>query len=320
MISVIVPVYNVTEYLDRAVEAIVAQTYRDLEIILVDDGSTDESGDMCEKWAKKDSRIKVLHKANGGLSSARNAGMDIATGEFFTFPDSDDFIDSDYLEKMVAQMADPNVTMVCCGFKITDLAGRETIAASSEMLRLSKAEAIGDIFTFKNNVRPSACNKLYRRELFDGLRFNENVVQEDTEAMPRILDRGGDVCVINDTFYHYIKRDGSISMASKFSMKSYRFLECMPEYNRMCRNKYKELYPEFQYYLLSNHYGILNSLIKSSDSRKYLWQELVLRAKCIAFYMRARKYKVNVDKHGPDMKAMFIRSAIGLRLAAKLFS
>lgn len=306
--------------MDRAIQSVVDQTYRDIEIILVDDGSTDESGDRCEEWAKKDERIRVVHKKNGGLSSARNAGMEVAKGEFYSFPDSDDYIDTDYLEKMVKEMENPDVTLVCAGFIVTNLADESVTQASESRLQLTKAQALEDIFKYRLNVRPSACNKLYRKELFEKIKFNENVVQEDTEAMPRIIDSGKDVVVLPDTFYHYIKREGSISVARKFNMMSYRFLDCFKEYEKLCADKYPDLLPIFYFYEMQGTFGMIKSLVKSSDARKYLKQELTLRLRVIRYFLKARKYEVNVKEHGHDMIAMAERSLIGLRLSRKLFN
>ena len=319
MVTVIVPVYNVIDYLDRALESIVNQTHDDLEIILVDDGSTDGSGARCDEWAKKDSRIKVIHKKNGGLSSARNAGLDIAAGDFISFPDSDDYIDKDYFEKMLAEMDDPEVTMVCCGMIATSITGEETIQSSEKRIVFSKEGALEDIFRYRLNVRPSACNKLYRATLFKNRRFNENVVQEDTESMPRIIDSGGKVAVINDTFYHYIKRADSISTKSKFDMRSYRFLECFSEYEKMCHDKYPRLYPIFLFYAMKGTFGMLLSLVKSEDSGKYWTKELRLRVGVIGYYFKARKFDENVSEHGHDMLAMTERCIMGIRLSHKLF-
>ncbi len=319
MISVIVPVYNVIEYLDRAIESIVSQTYRNIEIILVDDGSTDGSGDRCEEWAKKDDRIRVLHKVNGGLSSARNAGLDIAKGEFISFPDADDYIDPNYLEVMRKEMDDPEVSLVCCSMIVTDIDGTEKTDCAEEKLRFSKAEALEDIFRYRTNVRPSACNKLYRKEYFLKHRFNEDVVQEDTESMPRFIDAGKDVVVVNDTFYHYIKRPGSITTQRKFDLKSYRFLECFKEYEQMCINKYPDLVPIFYFYEMRGTFGMLLSLIGSEDALKYWTKELILRFRILRYFIKARKYDINIKEHGHDMTAMAQRCIMGIRLSKKMF-
>ena len=121
-LSVVIPVYNVEKYLDKCVESIVNQTFKDLEIILVDDGSTDESGKMCDEWTEKDTRIKVIHKINGGLSSARNAGIKQAKGEYISFIDSDDFVEQDMYATMVEALDRTGKDIASCG-RIVDLWG-----------------------------------------------------------------------------------------------------------------------------------------------------------------------------------------------------
>ena len=115
-VSIIVPVYNVEKYLDKCIESIVNQTYRNIEIILVDDGSPDKCPEICNEWAKKDDRIKVIHKENGGLSSARNAALEIAQGDYITFVDSDDWIENDMIQSMLTCAAKNDADIVCCGF------------------------------------------------------------------------------------------------------------------------------------------------------------------------------------------------------------
>lgn len=117
LISVIVPIYNVEKYLTKCIESIINQTYENLEIILVDDGSPDNCPIICDEYAKRDSRVKVIHKKNGGLSDARNAGLDIATGEYIMFIDSDDFVEIDMMESMMNNMIDNNVDLVVCNIK-----------------------------------------------------------------------------------------------------------------------------------------------------------------------------------------------------------
>ena len=114
LISVIVPIYNVEQYLDRCVKSIVEQTYTNLEIILVDDGSPDNCGAMCDSWAARDNRIKVIHKENGGLSDTRNAGLGIATGDFISFIDSDDWIESAFYEKLLTAIRESNAEVAAC--------------------------------------------------------------------------------------------------------------------------------------------------------------------------------------------------------------
>ena len=124
-ISVVVPVYNVEDYLDRCVKSIISQTYENLEVILVDDGSADGSPVMCDSWAQKDPRIKVIHKPNGGVSSARNAALDAATGDFIGFVDSDDWIENDFYELLMKSLAENGSDIAFCGYYVVERSGEK---------------------------------------------------------------------------------------------------------------------------------------------------------------------------------------------------
>lgn len=172
LISVIIPVYKVEKYLDECIQSVINQTYKNLEIILVDDGSPDNCGKICDEYAKKDNRIKVIHKENGGLSSARNAGLDIARGEYISFIDSDDYVSKDFIKNMSIQMA--NADLIICGMKNVykedeKCDEKENVVIKNETLTF--IEANQKLIKPKNEIYVTACNKLYRRELFDNLRF-----------------------------------------------------------------------------------------------------------------------------------------------------
>ena len=179
LISVIVPIYKVEEYLDRCVESIVNQTYKNLEIILVDDGSPDNCPQMCDFWAEKDSRIKVVHKENGGLSDARNAGMPFAIGDVVSFIDSDDWVELDMFEKMLSRMQKDNSDIVSCGVKWVEEDGtviRDVTVNANEVLDTHSAmkELIND-----NKFKQHVWNKLYKYELIKGIPFEKGRYHED---------------------------------------------------------------------------------------------------------------------------------------------
>ena len=234
-ISVIVPVYNVSAYLKRCVDSIISQTYGNLEIILVDDESTDESGVICDELATNDSRVKVIHQANAGLSAARNTGIDIATGSFIFFCDSDDYIQEDALEKMLRRLKRDHGDIVACGIeKVYDSSyedNRNLEETTSDIhvrkKQTSDTSSAADIFTSinpgrwsghesviqmmrSNNVCSVAWNKLYKKELFEGIRFPLGVKNEDEALVYKLLYRAKLVSYIPDTFYKYYQRSDSI--------------------------------------------------------------------------------------------------------------
>ena len=320
MISVIISVYNIAPYLERCVYSILRQTYSDLEIILVDDGSTDESGRICDKLGKLDSRIVVVHKDNGGNASARNAGIDVSKGDFITFVDGDDYIENNMYEEMLAEMSKDDISIVCCGMIVTDISGKDTVQMSKERKVYSREEALYDFFTREGNVKPSACNKLFRRNLFDiGNRFNNDVIHEDTEAMPRFLDATENVVVMDKAFYHYVKRKNSARTTKYFNIRGYHMLDSMKEYENMCKMKYPEILPYFHYYELVTTYEMLLDLARCIDYKKYRRQEFSLRfrtLKAIVKYMRWKEIrKENINQ----TKVMLVKAVLGVHLAAFIF-
>lgn len=169
MITVVVPVYNVENYIKKCVESILNQTYRKLEIILVDDGSTDKSGEICDEFSVIDSRIKVIHKKNGGLSDARNAGLKIATGNYVTFVDSDDYIAVDMYRTMIEAMNRNKAEIGVCGIGyITNGVIREISCLPAE--KVYKEDALITYFS-TNDLNTSVCNKIFKRTLFEGIAF-----------------------------------------------------------------------------------------------------------------------------------------------------
>lgn len=212
-ISVIVPIYNVEKYLDKCVSSIVGQTYSDIEIILVDDGSPDGCPAMCEEWAKRDSRIRVIHKENGGLSSARNAGLDVARGEYISFIDSDDYISERMLESLHGAIERARADICSCGIVNVYEDGTEVAWNIKDMVGDSEAFLRG---LYDDSAVPvAACNKLYKKELWNEMRFPEGRLCEDAFTTYLLLDKAKLAVQISDGLYYYRIRSGSI-MTSGF--------------------------------------------------------------------------------------------------------
>ena len=211
LISVIVPVYNVAEYLPECVDSIINQTYKNLEIILVDDGSTDACPDICDEYAKRDSRIRVIHKKNGGLSDARNVGLDICTGEWIGFVDSDDYIAHDMYEKLYASAVEVQADVSVCQ-SIKDKNGTllySNYQRGTEIL-YSKEDMINRMFC--GGVQTIAVYlKLYRKNVFLDLRFPVGKTNEDAFIILSIIDNTDKMVIIPDALYYYRLRIGSIT-------------------------------------------------------------------------------------------------------------
>ncbi len=210
LISIIVPIYKVEPYLDRCIRSIVAQTYTNIEIILVDDGSPDNCPAICDDWAKRDSRIKVIHKENGGLSDARNAGLAIATGELISFIDSDDSIAPEFLEQLHRALIEHNADIAECAVSYVSESG-ETLRQrnAAESVQMDKIEALRRLVQ-ENGVYQTVWNKLYRREVIDGIPFEKGKLNEDEFWTYRVFDRIGKQAIVREPLYNYLQRGSSI--------------------------------------------------------------------------------------------------------------
>ncbi len=223
LISVIVPVYNVEEYLSRCVDSILAQTYRNLEIILVDDGTKDASDKICDDYAAKDPRIRVIHKQNGGLSSARNAGIDIARGEYLGFVDSDDWIEPGMYEHMLALAEKYDARLVCAGrYDISSRTGEKKVGLCPQKEEvISGMELLGRTFTW-DGCDSAAWDKLYHRSLFETIRYPLGQYSEDVAMFYKLAELVGRAAMCDKPFYNYFHRPGSITTA-KLTEKTFHY-------------------------------------------------------------------------------------------------
>lgn len=210
-ISVIIPVYNVEKYLYKCVDSVINQTYKNLEIILVDDGSPDNSSKICDDYAKMDERIKVVHKTNGGLSSARNSGLMVATGDYICFFDSDDFVELDIIEKLTGRIEQSEEDVCVCGYKVEVYNKKEQVESSLEVI--PRWEINDKLSAHKYEQLLGVCgyawNKLYKREFLavNGLFFEEGVsLIEDLLFNSTVISKGAKVCFVSYAGYHYIQR------------------------------------------------------------------------------------------------------------------
>ncbi|MGE1061030.1 glycosyltransferase [Megasphaera paucivorans] len=214
IISIIVAVYNVESYINQCIESIVEQSYKKLEIILVDDGSTDASGKICDQWEAKDSRIQVIHKNNGGISEARNAGLDIAQGEYIGFVDGDDFIEADMYRQLYYNKQSKGITV--CGFYVVKKLRKIPIYYANCSVTGEKAITC----YLRDEIRGTrgadicigsyAWNKLYHYSLFKGVRYPKNKIFEDVYVIIELFYKSTQVRFIDLCLYNYVKRDGSI--------------------------------------------------------------------------------------------------------------
>lgn len=247
-ISVIVPVYNVKDYLETCVKSIVSQTYRNLEIILVDDGATDGCSEFCDEIAKTDKRILVVHKENGGLSDARNAGMDIATGEFIGFVDSDDSIEPDMFEILITNLLKYEADISCCRYtKVWEDGTEEQIGNDHNITEYFGLNALKE-YLYGKTMDPFVVNKLYKSELLDPVngekrRFIKGILGEDNPFNIEILKNVDKVVLAGESKYRYLqKRPGAITNSS-VSQKKIDSVYFWDSVRKDCEENYPNLVP-----------------------------------------------------------------------------
>ncbi|MBR6572821.1 MAG: glycosyltransferase family 2 protein [Clostridia bacterium] len=236
IVSVIVPIYGVEKYLDKCVESIVNQTYKNLEIILVDDGSPDNCPTMCDEWAKRDDRIKVIHKENGGQASARNKALDVMSGDYVFFVDSDDYILEETIETMLYYTKKNNADICVCSYIIDNGIKCAKAPAVKEKTICHTEELMGLYFKtpFINTV---VWNKLYAADIFDELRFAEVRAKEDVMLMHEILHKSKTAIIIPDRLYVFRVRIGSTEN-SKFSEKQLLSIEAAKKRQEFVKKNY----------------------------------------------------------------------------------
>lgn len=215
LITIIVPVYKVEPYIYRCVDSIINQTYKNLEIILVDDGSPDNCGSICDEYAKQDNRIKVIHKKNGGLSDARNVGIDIACGDYLGFVDSDDWIEPDMVEILIDDATTNNADISCCGYyKVyNDGSKLNNVRGFIDNRVFKGKEIFKNFFLFTDFV---IWNKIYKKSIFKEIRFPLGKLYEDTRIMYKICDTANIATWNPLPKYWYFQRDDSIMNFYKF--------------------------------------------------------------------------------------------------------
>ena len=208
MVSIIIPVYNVKPYLKRCVESVLNQSYTDFETILVDDGSTDGSSAICDEYLERDTRIRVIHKENGGLSDARNAGINAAVGEYILFVDSDDFLDKDALDILTKEIR-PGVDIIIGGYK--KIIGNQMVLFTCDGIETGKEYTPYD-YLKRVRIDVVAWGNLYRRQymLDHKLFYRKGFIHEDNELFPRLYLNADKIVGTGGTVYNYVVRDGSI--------------------------------------------------------------------------------------------------------------
>lgn len=240
LITVIVPVYNVEKYLRKCIDSILVQTYQNLEIILVDDGSRDNSGSICDEYAKQDSRIIVIHKENGGLSDARNAALDIAKGVYITCVDSDDYLAEDYVEYLYLLLTNNDADISICVFKKVYGANEQLDNCRENISVFNDEEALEELL-YQRKIVPSAWCKLYRKELFAEIRYPKGLYYEDFAVIYKLLSKCKKVVMGEMQKYYYLQRQDSI-MNEEFNVKKMQRIQVVNELKEYVDARYSSLH------------------------------------------------------------------------------
>lgn len=235
LISVIVPIYNVEKYLIRCIDSILNQTYKNIEIILIDDGSPDKCPEICDEYLKKDQRIKVIHKKNGGLSDARNAGMEIAKGDYISFVDSDDYIYEEMYENLINLMDIYKVDIASCSVQkfYEDENINLNYNKKYDIKIYSNEEALKSLIE-EQDIKQTVWNKIYKRHIINDIKFEVGKIHEDEYWTYQIIGNANNIAYINKPMYYYLQRKDSI-MGKEYSEKRLNAI-----YSRKARLDYIE--------------------------------------------------------------------------------
>lgn len=272
LISVIVPIYNVEKYLARCVDSIVNQTYKNLEIILVDDGSPDRCPQMCDDYAEKDSRIKVVHKKNGGLSDARNAGIAVATGEYISFIDSDDYVSDDFFECLLDVMNKENSDIAECSVvKFYEDNRFDEFSDDLSVKTYDTQDAMSALIA-ENPFHQHVWNKLYKTELVKDIPYAVGKLNEDEFWTYRVFGRVNKVARLNKTMYYYFQRSSSI-MGVGYNIRRLDALEGKANRQKYIENNFPDLSTQAKIDLYGSCMFAYQSVLKfmsGADKKKAL--------------------------------------------------
>lgn len=260
LISVIVPVFNVNRYLKKCVDSITSQSFSNLEIIIVDDGSTDDSGKIADELQQNDGRIRVFHKPNGGLSSARNFGIDVAKGRYLAFVDSDDYLEHDFLKELYCELKYNNAEISICGVNyVLENGKRYEKHNKGKRIKMNFREAFQDMCC-GNNFDMAVWNKLFDASLFSNIRFPVGKLSEDYYILYKLIEKANVISFTPLHLYNYLQRKNSISNNKKIN---FDFLYAALEQLEYIEKKYKELYEYALFATCSSYLTVYDFHLKS---------------------------------------------------------
>lgn len=310
-VTLVIPVYNVEKYLDRCMVSVLGQTYKNLEIILVDDGSTDNSGEKCDRYKEKDSRIKVIHQENAGLSAARNVALDTMTGDYVMFIDSDDKVDRRIVELLLEDMHQYGCDIVECNFY--DVYGGKISARKplGDTRAYTVEEALGiDIGARGGSV--SACGKLYKRKIFSTVRYRKGKTGEDGYAIVDVLSQAEKIVIDIRPMYYYYHRKDSIT-TKKFTTANLDNFEAYKYNLSKVRDKYPSVVPEVIFQLDWNYLRAIDRILMCDD-----WETNEYFPKLMDYIERNKKRMLMSNRIRRNRKIALILLLINKKMYRKI--
>lgn len=313
LISIIVPVYKVEKYLDRCVQSIVNQTYQNLEIILVDDGSPDHCPVMCDTWAEKDNRIQVIHKTNGGLSDARNAGLAVATGDLIGFVDSDDWISSEMYQLLYDDICHNGSDISCCGIQMVweNSEARQMLTMEGDKV-LENEEAMLSLIQ-ESWLKHPVVNRLYKKECVQGVYFPYKRLHEDVFWGYQVIAKANKVSIIGRLGYFYLQRNDSI-MGQIFSIKRLDMFDAYYDELRFIQSRYPSISGKAIAIFGSRLLYAYQCIFRMTDKKE---KEQCLE-RLFPLFAYWKKYKMSGEPDGNKAKFWYAWACASITITAKI--
>ena len=298
-VSIIVPIYNVEKYLPKCIESIINQTYKNLEIILVDDGSPDNCAKICDEYAKKDNRIKVIHKPNGGVSSARNAGLDIATGEYIGFVDPDDFIAPEMYEQMLEAIKTANADLAICGFNVVHENDFSILKSNTLPIKklIGVENCIFDLFSLEGfSIRPCVWNKLFVNKLISNQRFDTNYsISEDLLFFIHYLLKINNIIYVTSPLYNQTNRSTSVTHNSQKVEDIRKTVIADKKAYDLIRNSYPSTKETVLNWIIQDNIGWYRIVSKTANKKKLnLMKNSMLKLRVTALFNKKTYWKTRI--------------------------
>lgn len=318
LISIIIPVYNVEKHIEKCVKSLLDQTYENIEIILINDGSADNSGAVCNSLAEKDSRIVVIHQDNAGVSAARNNGLDIMKGEFVTFVDSDDYVDTQFIECLYNALSAKNADISTCGHYRVEFDGslKKIYHLSDnpeEIICMSGKDTIMNMF-YERICSASSGSKLYKRELFKNLRFPDYIMGEDTFVVYHTFKESTLIAHTNKPLYYYVQHSASVTNSKSNYFKFYDYVRLYDHIiNSDGSDRSSEYFKSLANRLIENNFWVYMKLRNCPNmffaEKKHIEDNI----------KKYRKYVINNSKAKPRIRMACLLSCCGMNVLNQVY-